>query len=120
MGTAEIRKALDDRSELNLAALRAPLEAAGWDAFSNERELMARFDYPPTNGVWTLMLDRSGRFRFIATRDSEQPEHSATILDGRVYTILSERLEIITVTGRLKDRADLEEVLKDLFRLAAN
>lgn len=120
MGETMPGPTLDNRSELDLGRLSTRLEAAGWNAVLFGRELAAHLDYPPTNGVWTLTFDRSGRFRFVAMRQTAQPEHADMISEGRAYKILLERREIMTVTGRLETETDLEAVLQDLLRLATN
>ena len=101
---------------LDLVALRDLLLCAGWDAIASELlgELAARFDRPPGGGVWTLAIDRAGRFKFKSTRANDVPVETWQRRGGRVYTLALENKRILTITGHLDSAADMEPILQEL------
>lgn len=105
--------------DLDLAAVANELRAAGWDVIAGRdgRELAARLDPAPAGGVWTLVVDRSGRWRCTAVRASGVPASRQTQTGGRAYRLLSTEQRIITVAGRLDASTGLPAVLGDLRAL---
>lgn len=107
-------------TDLDLFGLRDQLEAAGWDAIASELtgEVAARQEHPPTGGVWALSIDRSGRMRFVATREMLPPESRLLACGGREYRLLRKSVQITNITSKLESPADLPAVLAQLQGLA--
>jgi len=101
---------------LDLIALRDLLLSAGWDAIANDLlgEMAARFDRPPGGGVWTLAIDRAGRFKFKSTRTSAGPVKTQQLRRGRAFALSVEDKQVLTITGRLDSEAEVEPILQDL------
>lgn len=106
---------------VDLAQVRQELLAHDWDVLIDERvgEIAARLEPTPTPGIWTLVVDRSGRFRFTATRDAAPPMSSRLAGQRCDYQLLLEEQRVLTVTGRLDRAADLGQVLAELGQLSA-
>ena len=101
---------------LDLVILRDLLLRAGWDAIVSDLlgEMAARFDRPPGDGVWTLVIDRAGRFKFKSTRVSAGPVKTQHLRRGRAFALSVEDKQILTITGRLDSEKDVEPILQDL------
>ena len=101
---------------LDLVILRDLLLRAGWDAIASDLlgEMAARFDRPPGDGVWTLVIDRAGRFKFKSTRVSAGPVKTQHLRRGRAFALSVEDKQILTITGRLDSEKDVEPILQDL------
>ena len=101
---------------IDLVALRDLLLCAGWDVIASDLvgEMAARFDRPPGGGVWTLVIDRAGRFKFKSTRVSAGPVKTQQLRRGRAFAVLVEDKQVLTITGRLDSEADVEPILQDL------
>lgn len=107
-------------TDLDLSSLRNQLEAAGWDAIDSELtgEVAARQEHPPTGGVWTLSIDRSGRVRFVATRELLPPESRLLDRGGLKFRLQREDLQVTSIASKLESPADLPAVLGQLHGLA--
>ncbi|MEA3337138.1 MAG: hypothetical protein U9R25_14610 [Chloroflexota bacterium] len=105
--------------EINLSTALDHLVNAGWDGLvdKSSSELTARLERPPSPGVWTISLDRSGRFRFTATRDVEAPLGERLSLGEREYRLLLETLQVLTIMGVMGSADELPEVLDQLAQL---
>ena len=69
---------------------------------------------PPGDGVWTLVIDRAGRFKFKSTRVSAGPVKTQHLRRGRAFALSVEDKQILTITGRLDSEKDVEPILQDL------
>jgi hypothetical protein len=107
-------------SSINVMEVQALLEASGWDVLTSEAsgEVAARKEQPPTAGVWSLLVDQSGRFLFTATREGHPPDGWRIEQHGRPYQLLRETQHILNISGKLSDAGALSEVLQDLHELA--
>lgn len=108
---------------LDVINLRDQLRAAGWDAIASTEateagEVAARLDRPATGGVWTLVVDGSGRCRFTATRETAMPEGGKAQRGPWTFRWLRERQEILTIGTHLSRVEDLPGVLAELHALA--
>ncbi len=101
---------------LDLVVLRDLLLCAGWDAIASDLlgEMAARFDRPPGGGVWTLVIDRAGRFKFKSMRVSAGPVKTQQLRRGRAFALSVEDKQVLTITGRLNSEKDVEPILQDL------
>lgn len=107
-------------SLVDLMAVRAGLLSQGWDVIGGpERgELAARLEHPAPGSVWSLTVDRSGRFRFTATRLAQPPDTRQVHLGDRVYRVLREQQESLIILGALRSAGELSQLLSDLADLA--
>ena len=105
---------------LDLFQLCQELRRAGWDAFASDLagEVAARQDPAPGRGVWTLVIDRSGRWRFSATQETGIADGRELVRGGHTVRLLKQQQQVLTVTGRLDSVADLPALLAELTRLA--
>ncbi len=100
--------------DLDLDLLRQELLTAGWDALTGVDQIVARLENPPGRGIWTLALDRSGRFRFAVTRKTIAPEGNIAERRGHLYRVLREDQRILTIIGRLDPAESLSQLVNDL------
>lgn len=105
---------------LDLFALGRQLQQAGWDAMVSELigEVAARREHLPDRSVWSLLIDRSGRWRFTATHQLDlttalDPSHS-----GQPFHLTKETRQVLTVTGALNSSDNLPALLAELTQLA--
>ncbi len=106
--------------ELDLRAIADGLAAAGWDVlvgYSGD-ELAARLEPSPAGGVWSLVVDRSGRWRGTLTRDVAAPAARHVQIGERSYVLRRTEQRILTAAGRLSAVGDLPLILDDLAVLA--
>lgn len=105
---------------LDIFNLSQYLQEAGWDAFASDLtgEVAARRDYPPTCGVWSLTIDRSGRWRFTAICQSEMAGSREVERGDHTFRVLKEMQQVLTVVGNLESREDLPGMLDELTQLA--
>jgi hypothetical protein len=114
-----IVRRLDSSGELDLFLLRAQLLQAGWDAFASDLtgEVVARQDRLPQHGVWSLVIDRSGRWRFTATHELGMADSRELTRSGHSWRLSKERRQILTVAGNLCSHDGLPELLAGLTQL---
>jgi hypothetical protein len=95
---------------------------AGWEAIASDLlgEVAARLDRPPGGGVWTLAIDRAGRFRFRSTRASSGSVDTHQLRSGCLITLAVEDRQVLAITGRLDSSADLESILQELAQLVGD
>lgn len=108
------------KGQVDLFKLSQQLQQAGWDAFASDiaGELAARREQPKGQGVWNLVIDRSGRWRFTATRDIGQTDRRELIRRGQAFRLRNEKHQVLTIAGRLHSPNDMTEVLEELAQLA--
>lgn len=101
---------------LDLTALAGTLELAGWDVIASPElgEVAARLEHPPAWGVWTLVIDRSGRVRFKVVRETRIAEGRSFWRGQRRYRLLKEGQEVLTLTSELSTEQELPELLREL------
>jgi hypothetical protein len=111
---------LDCSGSLDLFNLCKQLLQAGWDAFASDLagEVAARRENAPNGGTWTLTIDRSGRWRFIATREIGIADGRELVRGGHVLRLLKKNQQVLTVAGNLRSQDDLPEMLVELNQLA--
>ncbi len=111
---------VEPSSGLELFDLCRQLQRAGWDAFASDLagEVAARRDPAPGRGQWSLVIDRSGRWRFTATVETAIADGRELVRGGHTFRLLKEQQQVLTVAGRLDDPADLPSVLAELTQLA--
>jgi hypothetical protein len=92
------------------------LQQAGWDAFASELtgEVAARQDQRRDRAVWALVIDHSGRWRCTITRPVGVATARELPAGGQVAHLLDETRQITTITGTLRQAADLPELLAGL------
>jgi hypothetical protein len=107
-------------SRLDIAALARGLEGAGWDVIASPEtgEVAARLEHPPIPGVWTLVIDHSGRVRFTAVRKSGVANGRLLWRDQRQFRLLKESQQVLSVASDLRAEGELTELLGELATLA--
>lgn len=107
-------------NSLDLFDLCKQLEQAGWDAFASDLvgEVAARREQLPGRGVWSLVIDRSGRWRFTATHETDLTAGRELTRGGHRFHLSKEKQQVLTVSGRLSRSDDLPQVLAELAQLA--
>jgi hypothetical protein len=65
-----------------------------------------------------LTIDRSGRWRFIATREIGIADGRQLVRGGHVLRLLKKKQQVLTVAGNLRSQDDLPELLVELNQLA--
>lgn len=110
----------DPSTHLDLFELCQELRRAGWDAFASDLagEVAARLEQPASRGLWNLVIDRSGRWRFSAIHETGIADGRELLRGGHTMRLLKEQQQVLTVAGRLDSAADLPELLDELARLA--
>ena len=110
----------DTSGHLDLFQLCQELRRAGWDAFASDLvgEVAARRDPAPGRGVWNLVIDRSGRWRFSAIQETGIADGRELVRSGHTLRLLKQQQQVLTMTGRLDSVADLPALLAELTRLA--
>lgn len=105
---------------LDIAALTQGLEGAGWDVIADLEtgEVVARLEHPPTPGVWTLVIDHSGRVRFTAVRKIGVAEGRLLWQGQRQFRLLKESQQVLSVASSLRVEGELTELLGELGTLA--
>jgi hypothetical protein len=111
---------LDSCGELDLLLLCKQLLQAGWDAFASDLtgEVAARRDHLPNRGTWSLVIDRTGRWRFTATHELGMADGRELVRGGQTLRLLKEKQQVLTVAGNLRSQDDLAELLAELTQLA--
>ena len=104
---------------VDLLNLRDVLQHAGWDAIASEMlgEVAARLDHPPAGGLWTLAIDRAGRFKVTDTRVDGESVEIRHLRSGHVVSLTVEDRHISTITGRLGSEADVQPILREFGHL---
>lgn len=107
-------------TSLDLFALCKLLQHAGWDAFASDLvgEVAARRESLPNRGVWNLIIDHSGQWRFTATHEVELAAGRELMRSGQTMRLLKEKQQVLTIAGRLASVDDLPTVLAELAHLA--
>lgn len=107
-------------SRLDIAALAQGLEGAGWDVIANPEtgEVVARLEHPPTPGVWTLVIDHSGRVRFTAVRKTRLADGRLLWQGQRQFRLLKESQQVLRIASSLPVEGELTELLGELGALA--
>lgn len=110
---------LDSSGELDLLLLCAQLLRAGWDAFASDLsgEVAARRDQLPQGGVWSLVIDRSGRWRFTATHEIGMGDSRELVRGGDTWRLSKKEQQVLTVAGNLRSQEDLPALLAELTQL---
>lgn len=110
----------DPSDALDLFGLSKQLQQSGWDAYASDMtgEVAARQEHPLTRGVWHLVIDRSGRWRFTATRAIDRADSRELVRGGQTFRLLKERQQVLTIAGNLASQHDLPELLAELTQLA--
>lgn len=105
---------------LDLRVVADGLQAAGWDVLVDHagEELAARLEPSLAGGVWSLVVDRSGRWRCTLTRRSAALAARQVQIDERSYALLRTEQRMVTTAGRLATAGDLPMILGDLQALA--
>jgi hypothetical protein len=111
---------LDSSGELDLYLLCKQLLQAGWDAYASDLtgEVAARRDQAPRGGAWSLVIDRSGRWRFTATHQVGMPGSRELVRGDHRWRLSKENQQILTIAGNLRSHDDLPELLAELTQLA--
>lgn len=111
---------LDSPGELDLSLLRTQLLLAGWDAFAGDLtgEVAARQEQAPRRGAWSLVIDRSRRWRFTATHEIGIADSRELAWGGDTWRLSKEKQQVLTVAGTLRSQDDLPELLAKLTQLA--
>ncbi len=111
---------LDSSGELDLHLLCKQLLQAGWDAYTSDLagEVAARRDQVPRGGAWSLVIDRSGRWRFTATRELGMADSRELVRGKHRWRLSKEIQQVLTVAGNLRSHDDLPELLAELTQLA--
>jgi hypothetical protein len=93
---------------------------AGWDACASDLagEVAARQDQAPRREAWSLVIDRSGRWRFTATHQVGMVDSRELAQGGHRWRLTKEKQQILTVAGNLRSHDALPELLAELSRLA--
>ena len=101
-----------------LATWHDALRAAGWEAITSETlgEVAARLER--SDAVWSLVVDRAARFRFVASRPLADDAWSSGEIDVRAYAGQHEYQHTITVTGRIAPDLSCDTLLADLAYVA--
>ena len=101
-----------------LAVWHDALRVAGWEAITSEAlgEVAARLEQG--DAVWTLVVDRAARFRFIASRPLADDAWSGVEIDDRAYTGHHEYRHTVTVTGQIAPDTTCDTLLADLAYVA--
>lgn len=101
---------------LDMVALAGTLEAAGWDVIASPEigEVAARLEHPPAWGVWTLVIDHSGRVRFTAVRETRIADGRLVWRGQRQFRLLKEAQEVLTLASELTTGEELPELLRGL------
>jgi hypothetical protein len=109
-----------DAVDLDLFELSRRLQQAGWDAFLSELtgEVAARQDQRPDRAVWAVVIDRSGRWRCTITRPVRVATARKLPAGRQAVHLLDETRQITTITGTLRQAADLPELLAGLEKTA--
>jgi hypothetical protein len=96
------------------------LQQAGWDALASDLagQVAARQDQRPDRAVWSLVIDRSGRWRCTITRLVGTSEARELPAGGQTVHLLDETRQITTITGTLRQAADLPGLLAGLEETA--
>ena len=94
------------------------LRAAGWEAITSETlgEVAARLEQGDV--VWSLVIDRAARFRFVAARRLAADAWSDIEIDDRSYAAQHEYRHTVTVTGQIGPDLAPETLLADLAFVA--
>lgn len=110
----------DTTDHLDLFQLCQELRRAGWDAFASDLvgEVAGRRDPAPSRGVWTLVIDRHGRWRFSATQKTGNADGRDLVRGGHIVRLLKQHQQVLTATGRLDSAAGLPALLAELTGLA--
>jgi hypothetical protein len=111
---------LDSSGDLDLFLLCKQLRQAGWDVFASDltSEIAARQDRAPRRGTWSLVIDRSGRWRFTATRAIGLADGRELVRGGHTLHLLKENRQVLTLAGNLRSQDHLPELLAELTQLA--
>ncbi|HRX02086.1 MAG TPA: hypothetical protein P5148_02970 [Anaerolineae bacterium] len=101
-----------------LAMWHDALRAAGWEAITSETlgEVAARLEQGDI--VWSLVIDRAARFRFVAARPLAADAWSDIEIDDRSYAAQHEYRHTVTVTGQIGPDLAPETLLADLAFVA--
>lgn len=101
-----------------LTAWHDALRAGGWEAITSETlgEVAARLER--SDAVWSLVIDRAARFRFVATRPLAADAWSGVEIDDRSYAGQHEYRHTITVTGLIEPGTSPDTLLADLAFVA--
>jgi hypothetical protein len=93
---------------------------AGWDAYASDLagEVAARRDQVSRRGTWSLVIDRSGRWRFTATHEIGVADSRELVRGGDTWRLSKEKQQVLTVAGALRSQDDLPELLAKLTQLA--
>jgi hypothetical protein len=105
---------------LDLRLLCKQLLQAGWDAYASDLagEVAARRDQVSRRGTWSLVIDRSGRWRFTATHEIGVADSRELVRGGDTWRLSKEKQQVLTVAGALRSQDDLPELLAKLTQLA--
>ena len=111
---------LDSSGQLDLHLLCQQLLQAGWDAYASDLagEVAARRDQVSRRGAWSLVIDRSGRWRFTATHEVGIAGSRELVRGGHRWRLSKENQQILTIAGNLRSHDDLPELLAELTQLA--
>ncbi len=111
---------LHSSGDLDLRLLCKQLLQAGWDAYASDLagEVAARRDQVSRRGTWSLVIDRSGRWRFTATHEIGVADSRELVRGGDTWRLSKEKQQVLTVAGALRSQDDLPELLAKLTQLA--
>ncbi len=112
---------LESAGDIDIFGLCRQLQQADWDAFASDMtgEVAARRQPAAGRDPWTLVIDRSGRWRFAATHALAAPAGREEMRGGYPLRVQRETQQLLTVMGRLADPTDLSGLLAELAQLAS-
>jgi hypothetical protein len=110
----------ESAGDLDLVGLSNQLQQAGWDVLAGHRygEVAARREWGPGRDAWSLVIDRSGRWRFTATQALDVPSDRDVTRNGHSLRLLKQTQQVLTMAGRVADQTDLPGLLAALTQLA--
>jgi len=107
---------VESAGDKDIFGLCRQLQQAGWDAYASDMtgEVAARRQPDADRDVWTLVIDRSGRWRFTATHVLTAPVGREELRGGYTLRMQTETQQLFTVLGCLADPVDLPGLLAEL------
>lgn len=111
---------LESAGDIDIFGLCRQLQQADWDAFASDMtgEVAARRQPASGRGAWTLVIDRSGRWRFASTHALAASAGREEMRGGYPVRVQRETQQLLTVMGCLADPTDLSGLLAELAQLA--
>lgn len=107
---------VESAGDKDIFGLCRQLQQAGWDAYASDLtgEVAAQRQPAASRDVWTLVIDRSGRWRFTATHALAAPVGREELRGGYALHMQTETQQRFTILGHLTDPPDLPGLLAEL------